>query len=108
MDIFVRNISKGVEEGDLLEIFEPYGEVTSVTLVTDKETGRRVGFGFVGMPAKDQALSAINGLSGISLKGQILEFQNSRSRFERRQVSDRRGASRETPEGRVGDRREHA
>ena len=105
VDIFVRNIAKDVEEGELLEIFEPFGEVSSVTLVTDKETGRKVGFGFVGMPAKDEALSAINGLKGTSLKGQVLEFQNSRTRFERRQAPDRRGLSRETPDRRLGDRR---
>ena len=107
MNIFVRNLSNKVEEGDLLEIFEPFGKVTSITLVTDKETGRRVGFGFVGMPAKDEALSAINGLKGVCLKGRVLEFQNSRSRFERRQVPDRRGMVRETPERRLGDRRNH-
>ena len=87
------------------DVFEPFGEVTSVTLVTEKETGRRVGFGFVGMPAKDEALSAINGLEGTSLKGQMLEFQNSRARFERRQQSERRDVIRETPERRVQDRR---
>ena len=56
MDIFVRNLSKEVEEQDLRQIFEPYGSVETVTLVTDKETGRRVGFGFVGMPSNDEAI----------------------------------------------------
>lgn len=105
MDIFIRNLSKRVEEGDLLEIFEPYGEVTSVTLITDKESGRRVGFGFVGMPTKDEALSAINALRGRSLKGRVLEFHDSRSRFERRQRVDRRQWLRESPARHFGDRR---
>ena len=106
MDIFVRNIPKDVKESDLLEIFEPFGEVTSVTLVTDKQTGRRVGFSFAGMPAKDEALSAINGLKGVSIKGQVLEFQDPQARFERRQVPDRRDQKRPAPpERREGNRR---
>ncbi len=106
MDIFVRNISNAVQESDLRELFETYGKVSSVTLVADSETGRRVGFGFVGMPDKDQALSAINALRGVALKGQVLEFQDSRMRFERRQLSERRDEPPVTPERRKGDRRQ--
>ena len=105
MDIFVRNISKGVEEDDLLALFERFGEVSNVTLVRDTQSGRRVGFGFVGMPTEDEALSAIHGLKGVSLKGQALQFQDSRGRFERRQMPDRRVDSREAPSRRIGDRR---
>ena len=105
MDIFIRNISNDVGEDELRAVFEPYGDVSSVTLVTDSETGRRVGFGFVAMPEREQALSAINALKGTSLKGQVLEFQDSRARFERRQQPERRAARRETPERRTENRR---
>ena len=108
MDIFVRNISEQVEETDLRAAFEPFGQVDAVTLVTDKETGRRVGFGFVSMPNQTEAVSAVNGLKGVELKGQTLEFHDSRARFERRQAPDRRGSPRTTPERRRGDRRAEA
>ena len=109
MRIFIRNLSKQVEEGDLVELFEPYGEVSSVTLLTDKASGRRVGFGFVGMSTKDQALSAINALRGSSLKGKLLEFHDCRSRFERRQLVDRRQIVQEPPtRRRVSERRASA
>jgi RNA recognition motif-containing protein len=105
VDIFVRNLSKEVDEEDLRRAFEVYGEVTSVTLVTNKETGRLVGFGFVAMPSKEQAISAINALRGTLLKGQPLEFQDSRTRFERRRNSDRRSTTRGTPDRRSKERR---
>ena len=107
LDIFVRNLSREVGEDDLRKVFEPYGSVTSITLVEDKETGRQMGFGFVKMSSKDEAVSAINALKGITLKGRSLEFQDSRTRFERRQLSDRRNEMRETPERRSSDRRSH-
>ena len=107
MEIFVRNLSTEVDEADLAKAFGQFGTVDSVTLVTDKETGRRMGFGFVRMSVKDEAVSAINALKGTDLKGQSMEFQDSRTRFERRQQSDRRGAPRGTPDRRKGDRRQN-
>lgn len=105
MDIFVRNLSRDVEESELREVFEAFGAVTGITLVEDKETGRRMGFGFVTMPSKNEAVSAINALKGTKLGGQMLEFHESRTRFERRQIPDRRVMERETPDRRHGDRR---
>lgn len=105
MDIFVRNLTNEVNEQDLREAFEVYGEVTSITLVANKETRRRMGFGFVTMPSKEQALTAINALKGTPLKGQPLEFQESRARFERRQNPDRRGATRGGADRRSRERR---
>ena len=106
MEIFVRNLSKDVEETDLSKAFSQYGTVDLVTLVKDKATGRRMGFGFVSMPVKDEAVTAINALKGSNLKGQAIEFQDSRIRFERRQMTERRNANRETPDRRKGDRRQ--
>ncbi len=105
MDIFVRNLSHDVEEPELREVFEAYGAVTGITLVEDKETGRRMGFGFVTMPSKDEAVSAINALKGTKLRGQMLEFHESRTRFERRRMPERREIERETPDRRHADRR---
>ena len=107
MEIFVRNLAKDVDESDLFQVFGQHGTVDNVTLVTDKETGRRMGFGFVSMPVQDEAVTAINALKGTELKGRSLEFQDSRTRFERRQHGERRGASRSTPDRRKGERRQN-
>ena len=106
MEIFVRNLSKEVEEADLSKMFSQYGTVELVTLVKDKESGRRMGFGFVSMPVNDEAVTAINALGGVELKGQPLEFQGSRTRFERRKVQERRGSSRKSTDRRQNDRRQ--
>jgi RNA recognition motif-containing protein len=106
MEIFVRNLSKEVEETDLSKVFSQYGTVELVTLVKDKETGRRMDFGFVSMPIKDEAVTAINALSGVDLKGRPIEVQDSRARFERRQVQERRGSFRASSDRRQSDRRQ--
>ena len=105
MEIFVRNLSKEADETDLESVFGKYGTVELVTLVKDKDTGRRMGFGFVSMPVNDEAVTAINALKGTDLKGQAMEFQDSRTRFERRRMGDRRAQGRDTPDRRKGDRR---
>ena len=67
MNIFVGNLSFKVEEHELKEVFEEYGEVNSVKIITDKYTGRSRGFGFVEMTNDSEAKSAIEELNGGEL-----------------------------------------
>lgn len=73
MNIYVGNISYSSSEDDLKELFGQYGEVTSVKIITDRETGRSKGFGFVEMAddaAGEQAIEEVNGkeVGGRNLK----------------------------------------
>ena len=64
MNIFVSNISFKVKEHSLSELFSPYGEVTSVRIIKDKETRRSKGYGFVEMPNDAEGQKAIDSLNG--------------------------------------------
>jgi cold-inducible RNA-binding protein len=82
MNIFVGNISFQSEESDLQSIFEKYGEVGSVKIITDNMTGRSKGFGFVTMENNEQAEKAIAGLNGYDLQGKNLTVNEARPRTE--------------------------
>jgi len=84
MSIYVGNLSREVTEDDLKEAFGAFGEIASVSLIKDKFSGESRGFGFVEMPSKDEAQSAIDGLNGTDLKGQSLNVNEARPRTESR------------------------
>ncbi len=84
MKIYVGNIPYSSSEDSLRSLFEQYGEVTSVTIVTDRYTGRSRGFGFVEMPNDEQAREAINSLNGHEFEGRELRVNESRPRPRRR------------------------
>jgi RNA recognition motif-containing protein len=84
MNIYVGNLSFEVTEEELKEAVEVFGEVDTVKIIKDKYTGRSKGFGFVEMPAKAEAQSAIEGLNGKELKGKALNVNEARPRTERR------------------------
>jgi RNA recognition motif-containing protein len=69
MNIFVGSLPFKIEEDELREFFEEYGEVSSVKIITDKFTGRSKGFGFVEMPDDEQASKAIEELNGSEISG---------------------------------------
>ena len=81
MNIYRGNLSYEVTEEDLKQAF---GEVESVNIIKDKYSGRSKGFGFVEMPAKDEAQSAINELNDTELKGRTLKVNEARPRSESR------------------------
>jgi RNA recognition motif-containing protein len=83
MNIYVGNLSNEATEDDLNEAFGAFGQVTSAKIITDKYSGVSRGFGFVEMPAKADAQSAINGLNGTELKGQTLTVNEARPRPDR-------------------------
>jgi len=84
MNIYVGNLSRDVTEEDLRQAFEAFGEVATVTIIKDKFSGEPRGFGFVEMPAKAEAQSAITGLNGKDLKGRNLSVNEARPRPEGR------------------------
>ena len=68
MNIFVGNLAFATTEEELSQVFKSYGEVASVQIMTDRDTSRSRGFGFVEMPDSTEAQSAIDGLNGTSLE----------------------------------------
>jgi RNA recognition motif-containing protein len=83
MEIFVGNLVFTATEAEMRQLFETYGEVARVQLLTDRETGRPRGFGFVTMPDATEARAAIAGLNGTSLGGRPLTINEARQREER-------------------------
>jgi RNA recognition motif-containing protein len=86
MNIFVGSLPFSLEEADLRELFEAYGEVSTVKLISDRETGRSKGFGFVEMPDDESAQKAITGLNGAEVKGRSIAV----SQAEEKKPNDRR------------------
>ena len=84
MNIYVGNLSYDVTEEDLKKTFETFGEVDSAKVIKDKYSGKSKGFGFVMMPDKAAAESAIQGLNGKDLKGRNLNVNEARPLSEGR------------------------
>ena len=94
MNIYVGNLSREVTEDDLRQAFEAFGQVKSATVIKDLFSGESKGFGFVEMPAKAEAQSAMNGLNGKELKGRALVVNEARPRAEGRRGGRRQGGGR--------------
>lgn len=69
MKILVRNLERTVTEAEVLELFKPYGNVESCTIVMDKDTGKSKGFGFVEMTNPREAIKAVKGLNTLRVHG---------------------------------------
>jgi RNA recognition motif-containing protein len=82
-NIFVGNLSYGATEQSVRSLFEAYGPVESVNLVTDRESGQARGFGFVVMSANADADRAISALNGQELDGRALNVNEARPKPER-------------------------
>ena len=67
MNIFVAGLPYDLDDAELMEIFEKFGEVKSAKVAMDRETGKSRGFAFVDMPVKEEAMNAIENLNDISL-----------------------------------------
>ncbi|MGZ4836360.1 MAG: RNA recognition motif domain-containing protein [Terriglobales bacterium] len=81
--IFVGNFSFNTTEADLRQWFEPHGAVESATVVTDRDTGRSRGFGFVEMTNNNEADAAIAALNGSDGGGRALTVNEARPKTER-------------------------
>src|SRR5215207_5726389 len=82
MNIYVGNLSWGLKDQDLANLFTPYGEVASAKIVMDKFTQRSKGFGFVEMANDEQAQAAIAQLNGSEVDGRNLVVNESRPKEE--------------------------
>jgi len=83
VNIFVGNLAFTTTEQDLRQLFEPYGTVETVRMMTDRDTGRSRGFGFVEMPDSRAAESAIDALNGTPVAGRALTVNEARPREPR-------------------------
>lgn len=83
MRIYVGNLPFSTGEEDLRELFSQHGDVTNASVVSDRDTGRSRGFGFVEMADAAQANAAIAALNGYSLDGRALVVNEARPREER-------------------------
>jgi cold-inducible RNA-binding protein len=82
-NIFVGNLSFNTSEEELRQIFEPYGQVDRVSILTDRDTGRSRGFGFVEMANAEEGEKAIAGLNGSQVGGRTINVNEARPKTER-------------------------
>lgn len=80
MNIYVGNLHFDLNEDELKKVFEEYGEVIAVKIITDKISGRSRGFGFVEMVNDDEAKEAIDNLNGTEIKGRKVNVNQAREK----------------------------
>lgn len=83
MNIYISNLSFKVEDSDLRQLFEEYGEVSSAKVITDRYTGRSRGFGFVEMPDNEASQKAISELNQAEYDGKVITVNEARPREDR-------------------------
>jgi len=93
MNIYVSNLGYSLQDEDLSKLFGEYGNVSSAKVIMDKFTSRSKGFGFVEMPDKQSAETAVKELDGTVVDGRPLRVSEARERGER-QSSGNRNSSR--------------
>ena len=81
--LYVGNLSFDTTDSDLQRMFQEFGEVDSAQVVTDRDTGRARGFGFVEMANAEQAQAAIDALNGREVNGRPLTVNEARPREDR-------------------------
>ncbi|WP_008310370.1 RNA recognition motif domain-containing protein [Leptolyngbya sp. PCC 6406] len=91
MSIYVGNLSYDVTREDLEQVFKEYGEVSRVSLPTDRETGRPRGFAFVDMQAEAEEDKAIEALDGAEWMGRDMRVNKARPREDARSGGGRNG-----------------
>jgi len=89
MNIYVGNVKYEMTGEQLQEMFSVYGEVSSARIISDRETGRSKGFGFVEMPNDSEAKAAIDATNEKELGGRTLKVNEARPREERPRRSPR-------------------
>ena len=78
MNLYIGNLSYDIDENELEEEFKNYGEVKSVKIIKDRETGNSKGFGFVEMNSNDDGAAAIEGINGKPIKGREIRVNEAR------------------------------
>jgi RNA recognition motif-containing protein len=87
VNIFVGNLTYNATDADLRQLFEQYGAVDKINIITDRDTGRSKGFGFVEMPDSAAATAAMQGLNGKEHDGRALTVNEAKPREPRRESS---------------------
>ena len=114
MKLFVGGLSANLDDVDLKEMFELYGDVQSALLIKDKNTGKSKGFAFIDMPNDSEGKEAMDLLDGVAIFGKKIAVKlaedqpqrgNSSSDFRRNDRNDNRSNSRFEP--RNNDRRRY-
>jgi RNA recognition motif-containing protein len=82
-NIFVGNLDFNTSEDELRQMFEVYGQVDRVSIMTDRDTGRSRGFGFVEMTSSEDGEKAIAALNGSQMGGRTLNINEARPKTER-------------------------
>lgn len=82
-NIFVGNLDFNTSEDDLRQLFQTYGQVDRVSIMTDRDTGRSRGFGFVEMANAEEGEKAIASINGTQLGGRTLNVNEARPKAER-------------------------
>ena len=80
--LYVGNLTYGVTDSTLLQMFEPHGTVESAQVIMDRDTGRSKGFGFVEMKSDQEAQAAIQALNGKEVDGRSLTVNEARPKAE--------------------------
>lgn len=81
MNIYIGNLNYRVREADLQQVMEDYGAVSSVKVITDRETGKSKGFGFVEMENENDGSKAISELNGAEFEGRTMVVKEARPKF---------------------------
>lgn len=83
MKLYVGNLAFSTTDVELKEAFSAFGEVSSASVISDRETGRSKGFGFVEFKSDDEAKAAISGLDGKQLGGRAIKVNEARPKEDR-------------------------
>ncbi len=83
MNMYVSNLGYHTTDDDLKKMFEQFGSVSSAKVITDRETGRSRGFGFVEMSSNDDAEQAMKGLNGKDVEGRQIAVSVAREKEDR-------------------------
>ncbi|MDR0865132.1 MAG: RNA-binding protein [Candidatus Symbiothrix sp.] len=83
MNIFIAGLSFKVNDADLVNLFEEYGQITSAKVINDRQTGRSKGYGFVELSDDEAAAKAIAELNGAEYDGRTISVSEAKPREER-------------------------
>lgn len=87
MNLYISNLGFGTTDGDLRKFFSKFGEVTSAKVITDRETGRSRGFGFVEMPSDKEGNDAIKNLNNKEVEGRLMSVTVAKPKEDKRDFS---------------------
>ena len=83
MNMYVSNLSFHILDDDLRKLFEQFGSVSSAKVITDRDSGRSRGFGFVEMTSDAESKEAINGLNGKEIEGRAMSVSIAKEKVAR-------------------------